>query len=197
MSQDEARPSKQVGPVDDTPLKMPDHPDAPRRSFLYSREKKEGRRSRKARKIQRLAISLALILVVFFVGVFGISRILTRPPADPDLLGEEEVTHEENGDTDTPGDADEEWTDELTEDPSDPDEMPDTVPTEDPVSEEEVSDPPAADDPPDQYTVQSGDTLYSISQRMYGDGNRYPEIMEANNITDPASLRVGQVLQIP
>jgi len=49
------------------------------------------------------------------------------------------------------------------------------------------------------YTVQSGDTLSGISQAMYGDGNRYNEIFEANRpmLTDPNKIYPGQVLRIP
>jgi len=43
------------------------------------------------------------------------------------------------------------------------------------------------------YTVQSGDTLYSIAQRY---GMTVDELMALNKITDPASLTVGQVLII-
>jgi LysM repeat protein len=43
------------------------------------------------------------------------------------------------------------------------------------------------------YTVQPGDTLYSIAQRY---NVTVDEIRALNNITDPNSLRVGQVLII-
>jgi LysM repeat protein len=44
------------------------------------------------------------------------------------------------------------------------------------------------------YTVQPGDTTYDIAQRF---GVSVEELMEANDITDPASLSVGQKLIIP
>ncbi len=44
------------------------------------------------------------------------------------------------------------------------------------------------------YTVQAGDTPYDIAQRF---GVSVEELMEANGITDPASLSVGQKLVIP
>jgi LysM repeat protein len=44
------------------------------------------------------------------------------------------------------------------------------------------------------YTVQAGDTPYDIAQRF---GVSVEELMEANDITDPASLSVGQKLVIP
>jgi nucleoid-associated protein YgaU len=56
------------------------------------------------------------------------------------------------------------------------------------------------------YTVQGGDTLYSIAAAQLGDGNRWPEIAKANNLTQSGTdkdgnpvymLRIGQPLQIP
>ena len=49
------------------------------------------------------------------------------------------------------------------------------------------------------HTVESGDTLWAISEKVYGDGNRYPEIFEANQpmLTDPDLIFPGQVLRCP
>lgn len=44
------------------------------------------------------------------------------------------------------------------------------------------------------YTVQRGDTLSSIAQRH---GARVQDIVNANRITDPTRVQVGQVLFIP
>lgn len=44
------------------------------------------------------------------------------------------------------------------------------------------------------YTVQDGDTLYDIGLRF---GVSAEDLMEANDITDPGSLTVGQRLVIP
>jgi LysM repeat protein len=44
------------------------------------------------------------------------------------------------------------------------------------------------------YVVQSGDTLYVIAQRF---GTTVKAISEANGITDPSRIRIGQVLAIP
>lgn len=51
----------------------------------------------------------------------------------------------------------------------------------------------------EMYVVKSGDTLWAISQEAYGDGNRYPEIFEANKpmLKDPDMIFPGQVLRIP
>jgi GH25 family lysozyme M1 (1,4-beta-N-acetylmuramidase) len=48
-----------------------------------------------------------------------------------------------------------------------------------------------------QYTVRSGDTLWRIAQLVCGDGKKYPEIAEENNILNPDLIYVGQVLDIP
>jgi LysM repeat protein len=56
---------------------------------------------------------------------------------------------------------------------------------------------PAPIAPPRTYTVQPGDTLGGIARIAYGSAAKYPLIAEANNITDPRRLWVGQVLVIP
>jgi len=47
--------------------------------------------------------------------------------------------------------------------------------------------------------VQSGDTLFSISRKLYKSPRHWKDILEANkkNIRDPKDLTVGQTLIIP
>jgi LysM repeat protein len=47
------------------------------------------------------------------------------------------------------------------------------------------------------YTVQSGDTLFRIAEKFYGDGNQWTRILDANPGIDPNNLQIGQQLQIP
>ncbi|MBW4706687.1 peptidoglycan-binding protein LysM [Roseobacter sp. YSTF-M11] len=49
------------------------------------------------------------------------------------------------------------------------------------------------------HTVEKGDTLWAISSKTLGDGNRYKEIFEANTpmLSDPDKIYPGQVLRIP
>jgi LysM repeat protein len=47
------------------------------------------------------------------------------------------------------------------------------------------------------YKVVSGDTLWAIAERFYGDGSQYPKIASANGIANPDLIMVGQVLTIP
>ena len=51
----------------------------------------------------------------------------------------------------------------------------------------------------EKYVVKSGDTLNGIAYRFYGKYNeaKIQEIQRINEITNPASLRVGQELIIP
>lgn len=48
-----------------------------------------------------------------------------------------------------------------------------------------------------KYIVKSGDMLVKISKEFYGDESKYILIMEANNLTDPDKIFVGQELFIP
>ena len=65
------------------------------------------------------------------------------------------------------------------------------------------SDPPAPGPADNQYTqwheVVSGDSLWKIAQKYYGDGNLYMDIFKANQdlLTDPDKIKVGQKLRIP
>ena len=54
-------------------------------------------------------------------------------------------------------------------------------------------------DPAVFHTVVSGDTLWAISHKVYGDGSRYPEIFEANKpmLTNPDLIYPGQKIRIP
>lgn len=47
------------------------------------------------------------------------------------------------------------------------------------------------------YTVVHGDTLWDIAVRAYGDGYQWVKIAEANNLTNPNLIHVGNVLKIP
>ena len=60
-----------------------------------------------------------------------------------------------------------------------------------------VEEAPPAPPAPRTYTVEPGDTLWAISERFYGDGNRYLEIASASGIDNPDLINVGQVLTIP
>ncbi|MBI5336219.1 MAG: LysM peptidoglycan-binding domain-containing protein [Mycolicibacterium rufum] len=67
-----------------------------------------------------------------------------------------------------------------------------------PVPAETPAPPPPPPPPaPRTYTVVSGDTLWAIAERFYGDGNRYRAIADASGITNPDLIHPGQVLTIP
>jgi LysM repeat protein len=54
--------------------------------------------------------------------------------------------------------------------------------------------PATASDTTTNYTVQSGDTLYSLARRH---GTTVAAIVQANNLPDPNNIRIGQELIIP
>lgn len=47
------------------------------------------------------------------------------------------------------------------------------------------------------YEVVEGDTLWSISEKIYGTGFNWQQIAENNNIQDPNNLEAGTTLNIP
>ena len=47
------------------------------------------------------------------------------------------------------------------------------------------------------YTIKKGDTLGSISKKFFGTTTKWKLIAETNNINNPASIKIGQVLEIP
>ena len=47
------------------------------------------------------------------------------------------------------------------------------------------------------YTVKAGDNLSKISKLFYGDANKYQKIAQANDLSDPDKIKVGQSLRIP
>lgn len=49
----------------------------------------------------------------------------------------------------------------------------------------------------DVYEVQKGDTLWDISVKVYGDGFRWKEIAEANDLANPRIIHQGNSLKIP
>ena len=47
------------------------------------------------------------------------------------------------------------------------------------------------------YEVERGDTLYVISQKIYGDTSHVKKICEVNQITNPDNIRYGQKIILP
>ena len=54
-------------------------------------------------------------------------------------------------------------------------------------------------DQPKTYTVQAGDNLTKIARHVYGDGNKWKAIFEANKdrIKNPDLIHPGDVLTLP
>lgn len=47
------------------------------------------------------------------------------------------------------------------------------------------------------HAVQAGDTLSKIARDVLGDMNRWQEVAQLNNLPQPYTIYVGQVLQLP
>ena len=67
----------------------------------------------------------------------------------------------------------------------------------DPAESDAPGEPAEAE--PRTYTVASGDTLWKIAERFYGNGSHYTKIFEANTgvLDDPDRIFPGQKLVIP
>ena len=50
---------------------------------------------------------------------------------------------------------------------------------------------------PGKYTIKEGDTLFSIADKYYKDGYKYPELVTANKLANPDAIEVGQIIDIP
>jgi nucleoid-associated protein YgaU len=72
-------------------------------------------------------------------------------------------------------------------------------PVEEAVAEpvSEAAPEPAPEPAARTYTVVSGDTLWAIAERFYGDGSKYQVIADASGVPDPDLIQPGQVLTIP
>lgn len=47
------------------------------------------------------------------------------------------------------------------------------------------------------YQIEKGDTLYTISQKVYGNTSKVEEICELNQINDPDNIKYGQKILLP
>ena len=78
---------------------------------------------------------------------------------------------------------------------------PEVVPAaaEEPLPAAEPEPAPAPPPPPAArtYTVVSGDTLWAIAERFYGDGSKYQVIADASGISNPDLIHPGDELTIP
>jgi LysM repeat protein len=72
-----------------------------------------------------------------------------------------------------------------------------TAPAPAPAPEPAAPPPPPPPPAPRTHTVVSGDTLWAIAERFYGDGSKYQQIADASGISNPDLIHPGQVLTIP
>lgn len=56
--------------------------------------------------------------------------------------------------------------------------------------------PTTSKETPKTYTVKAGDTLWAIAKRYLGDGSKYPQLAKLNNLSNPNSIKAGQVIKL-
>ena len=49
---------------------------------------------------------------------------------------------------------------------------------------------------PKTYTVNPGDTLFTIAKKQLGDGSKAQNLLELNNLSNLIDLTVGQVIRL-
>ncbi len=65
------------------------------------------------------------------------------------------------------------------------------------IKMDNANDPEIASAGTKTYVVKSGDTLSKIAKEFYGDAGKYMDIANANGISNPDKINVGQELKIP
>jgi nucleoid-associated protein YgaU len=90
------------------------------------------------------------------------------------------------------------WSSKTETDAPPPPEPEAEAPAEEAHAEEAAAHPEPEPEPAARtYTVESGDTLWAIAERFYGDGNKYQIIADASGISNPDLIHPGEVLTIP
>lgn len=56
---------------------------------------------------------------------------------------------------------------------------------------------PTGEQLPTTYVVASGDTLWSVAEKFYGDGFKWVDLVKENNLPQNGGITVGQTLKIP
>ena len=69
--------------------------------------------------------------------------------------------------------------------------------TEEAVATEQYETTTTMEQTQSEHVVEQGDSLWSISVAIYGDGYRWSEISELNNLVNPNIIHPGNILQLP
>jgi nucleoid-associated protein YgaU len=69
-------------------------------------------------------------------------------------------------------------------------------------TQQEVQAPPAVEGQvptslPETYSVVAGENLWTIAEKQYGSGYNWVDIAEANSLSNPGQIEVGQELKLP
>lgn len=147
-------------------------------------------------------VSMAVLVLLAAAVLFGGFKLwgMLRNPESKDAVAQQGSTLPEDTAVEEPPFSDIEEDPEGNELPVEDNTVPENgteseVPSADPESSTTSSDLVGPEGT--THIVKAGDMLMLLAKKYYGDESKYTLIMEANGITDPNKIAVGQKLTIP
>ncbi|HEV7255038.1 MAG TPA: 5'-nucleotidase C-terminal domain-containing protein [Mesorhizobium sp.] len=123
----------------------------------------------------------------------GSNAITSEPPATDAPVSQEPAAPAESAPAEA---APAQATEPAQAEPSPAEPMPAEAPAE-PAPADAAQPAEATAAPPSTYVVVAGDNLWEIAERLYGDAERWKDIVAANPGFDPNELAIGMTLNLP
>jgi len=141
------------------------------------------KRVRGVREIAAAAAAAALV----YVFAMGTGRTPVAPAPEEQATTEQPAESATSAETPAPAES------QTAEAPAE-----EAKPAETAQAPESVTPPASTEAPSDSYTAKAGDTLKSISKKLYGKANKLAALAAANPGVKPAAkLKAGQLIKLP